>query len=303
MASRIKTVYTDCLSAIKSLTKINDKSGLTENVFKYCNVWNNQPYIQEKEKNESYPFKTPAVFVGFELGNAMQLAYNMTSYPEAELSFYIVHEYLNDIGGDMDKNLKVFELRDYIKTKFSSVSISFCSSLVINQEIQDFNHDNVYVYKISFKTNFIDSKGSVLDTDSGAVWGFLENPTLNVNVFIAWSCGRKYTSNIDSSSIFYQSSSGLRYVSSNGAYYITSDSGSSEGIFASVVSLNGDVYVCLETNSDLVFDESKWFRIYGWTPKKYQVGDISAFYSRIYKCKTENEDDLFNESNWEIIIG
>ena len=66
----------------------------------------------------------------------------------------------------MEQNLAIFDIRDQVVSAFKNASISFCSDPILFEDEMDYKHGSVFKYKLSFKTNFVDSKGSIYDVDS-----------------------------------------------------------------------------------------------------------------------------------------
>jgi hypothetical protein len=95
-----------------------------------------------------------------------------------------VHEYLNE-DGTFEQDLEIFDLRDKILALLSQYQPTACSPLACISEEQDFDHDNLYHYILSFITNFTDSKASPYDIGRGI---FIESEpptTLELNVYKA----------------------------------------------------------------------------------------------------------------------
>lgn len=299
MASRLKQIHNEVLELIKSMSFPNR----SDKAFKYTNIWDNQVVEVLEQINDSYSFRFPAIFFELDLGEARQLGGGFRSYPNCVFRYHICHELLDSQNGYMEQNLGVIDYRDLTISKVQNSSISFCSSMQSFEDKMDYKHKNVYRWVLGFKCNFIDDAGSDFDPNNGTTWGYLENPTLNINVFFSWVSGREYESNMTSSLKFYVTQGGLKFVASNGAYYITSDSEGASGNYANVVSYKGDVYICKQTNSDVEFDITKWEKIESWTPRSFIKDEITAFYSGIYICLNPNNDAIFNETNWNKITG
>jgi len=204
MSSRIKQIYTDILLILEDMD------------WKYKNIYDNQ--TDEMIIGSSYSFLTPAVFIEFDLGQAVQGNGGFTFYPDTLLSFHIVDTLLND-GDNMEQNLGIFDLRDSIKKKFTGSKVSFCSAMMCVSDKKDFKHNNVYKYIVSFKTQFIDNSGS--DIDKGEQWLILTSPTLGLTVVWSWVSGKQYE-------------------------------------IGNRVGVEGIGYSCIEANNDKVFDPSKW---------------------------------------------
>lgn len=266
MPSRTAKIYTDLLDIVKSISNTDDPNRPSDYpYFVYCNVWDDQ--IDESILSENYAFNYPACFIEVDLGEGVQWMAGMSSYPDTIISFHIVG-YLLDGGNDnMEQNLTIFEIKDLIKSKILGKNPSYCSSLQVCADKQDFKHKGVYKYVLSFRTNFIDKAGSDYDPlGRDQKFGYITDGTINLNSFKLWESGNDYTSGLNA------------------------------------ISYRGSIYLCIISNSDDSFDEGKWELIPIWKPKNsYIVNDLVAFGSSIYECSTDNSDEVFNPSNWNKI--
>jgi hypothetical protein len=75
------------------------------------------------------------------------------------VKFHLVHEYYDDQAGNFEQDLVIFELRDSIIAAFNLYMPPGCGSLMKINEVQDFDHDNVYHYIVEFVCSFVDDKG------------------------------------------------------------------------------------------------------------------------------------------------
>lgn len=128
----------------------------------YSRVWNNQ--VQLNKEGQLYDFPKPAAFVEFitpvsftEIGGNFRSA-------DLGINIHLVHEYYN-ADGTFEQDLLVFDLRDKVVAALSQFKPTGCGQMVSNGDQQDFDHDNIYHYIISFFCDFTDSKGSPLDPD------------------------------------------------------------------------------------------------------------------------------------------
>lgn len=152
----IKAVIQDVLAKLTTL-QIVDGNGQKNNL--YSRVWNNQ--IRQLKHGETYAYPHPASFLEI-LPGPKYLDIGV-GYEEIdlELKIHLAHEYYNDVNGQtQEQNLVIFDLRDSIVTLLEDYQPVACSLLVRTYEEQDYTHDNIYHYIISFVCNFIDSKGS-----------------------------------------------------------------------------------------------------------------------------------------------
>jgi hypothetical protein len=188
---------------------------------------------------------------------------NFTSYPSFTVAIHIYHFYLDSADGGLDKNLKIYDYRDYVKKYLNARNLPYCSSLIQISETPDYSHNQVTKYTITFICNFIDNVGSWLDL--GAEFVQLNNVTLNQNIAKEWQA--------------------------NNLYFV-----------GNVVALSGVVYLCDEDNSDAEFDETKWTVIPAWiSGTSYVELDYAFYLSKVYRCDLANSDDEFDFNKWILI--
>ncbi|MGN7818791.1 hypothetical protein ACTJJB_01605 [Chitinophaga sp. 22536] len=133
--------------------------------FQIVRIWNNQ--IDYEKGGEYYNFPKPAVFLETVDGSTWDtLALGISS---ADLIFrvHIAHECYDAQDGTFEQDLIVFDLRDAVLEKLQLFHPTGCGPMTKILEAQDYEHDNIYHYTIDFAVNFIDTKGSPLDPDSG----------------------------------------------------------------------------------------------------------------------------------------
>lgn len=184
LTSRIKQVFIDINNIAKSITDKNAKpvNNAYPKLYKYINIYDMQvDEMIQSDANSNYSFKTPSFFVEIILGTGVSWNDDFTSYPEALLKFYLINTVLHS-GDDMEQNLKIFDIRDQTVAAFKNSQISWCSDPILVEDEMDYKHGSIYKYKLSFKTNFIDSKGSIYDVDSTNPRGTISG--LDVNVII-----------------------------------------------------------------------------------------------------------------------
>ena len=69
-------------------------------------------------------------------------------------------EQLDDQIGGLDQNLDVFDLRDDVITSLDMFRPLQTGNLVYISGEQDYNHDNVYHYELTFRGRMIDPIGN-----------------------------------------------------------------------------------------------------------------------------------------------
>lgn len=146
----IKPAVTDILTKLKSIVDGNSLP-----VLQYVNIWNNQ--VKYEEEAKEYPFSKPAAFV--EVVNTVQYEQLGLGVQTADLGIkiHLVHEFYDSEDGDFDKNLAVYDVRDYIVANLSFFIPTGCNELIrVSEEVDD-NHNNIFHFVISFVTNLIDT--------------------------------------------------------------------------------------------------------------------------------------------------
>ena len=161
MASIIKTAIQDVLAQAATI------SGAL-----YCAVYNNQ--VKEEQGGKTFDFPKPAILIEIDTPNEGLQTLGIRNVTVSELTwrFYIVHEQLDAANGTLDQNLDVFDYRDMVKVAFTQFQPKNCSYFMYREESQDYAHNNIYVYSIAFKCSYVDTKGSMLDPDSGQLIPF-----------------------------------------------------------------------------------------------------------------------------------
>ncbi|MEI8111164.1 MAG: hypothetical protein WCH59_09265 [Chitinophagia bacterium] len=172
----IKAPIQDILTKLSTIQVTN---GDGNTVSLYSRIWNNQ--IEAEKAGETYAYPKPAAFVEVvspaifeEIGQNFRSA-------DIGISIHLVHEYYNQ-DGTFEQDLEVFDLRDKVIEALSQYKPTGCGQLVSTGEQQDYDHDNIYHYVISFVCNFIDSKGSPYDPSRGLYVDKQPPTDLQVNV-------------------------------------------------------------------------------------------------------------------------
>ena len=246
---------------------------LTVPAFVYTAVFNNQ--VKMEDKGLTFDFPKPAVLIELEKPTkGVQTLGGYATVNDFIWKFYIVHEQLDGesdgtISSGMDENLDVIDLRDLLKTALTGFKPTNCSNLQYDDESPDYEHNNIYVYSLSMKCSFVDTKGSPLDADS-TLWQFatLTGDDVDLNTFLPWIAGKSYIAN------------------GNAAIQA------------------GNIYLCTTSNNDAVFTVSNWQLIASWEPGgPYTVTtSFVAYQKEIYQCSNSNTDETFILSNWTKIV-
>jgi hypothetical protein len=135
-------------------------------LFKHIDVWNNQlAYV--KDDNSGYSFATPAIFVEMKQIKSVQLGMGIVM-SDYEVVLHIIDTQLNN-SPNMDRNLKVFILRNLIKQRFELYQPAQMGKLMFQKDEQDFKHNNLYHFITTFKGALLDNWGNTFPQSSGTV--------------------------------------------------------------------------------------------------------------------------------------
>jgi hypothetical protein len=263
MASIIKQAVKDILAKLATIEGI-----------KYVAVNNNQ--IQFGENGANFTMVRPAILFEIQVSQAFETLGGLCSPEDWDVSFFIVHEELNSIDpttgdpdGTLDQNLDVFDFRDALKVAFLMWKPTNCSYFQYCGEKLDYNHNNIYIYRVEYKTHFIDTKGSPLDA-SNPLNQITVNPpiTLNYNVFPQWISGTSYYAG-----------------------------------YSVIIDPDGLVFFCVVDNTDVVFTKTNWVFFPAWFDNQtYAVDDKVCYQNHLYICTTANSDAIFNPAHWQDIF-
>lgn len=251
----------------KTISNVND-------IFKYINIWDNQ--IDEMIAANNYSFKTDksAIFIELRLGRCAPLLNKVSTYPEAVMVFHVFHNLLDGSKDTMEQNVEIYRYRDIVKSKITGWGPSNCSNFMCFDDAIDYKHGNITKYLIGFNFHLTDFSGSIFDPNSPNYLNFVTKDGIklgSISLFNEWFSGIEYEKDI--SVVLNDYTDGLP-----------------------------NIYLCIENNTDIVFDASKWIQIFEWvSAKPYIVDDIVYMFNRVYKCTVANSDSVFNPINWDII--
>lgn len=125
--------------------------GGTGSVFNFTQVWNNQ--LDHLKRSDDYNYSLPCVLIEMRTDNFEQLGAGYQAV-DMFIRFHIIQDFYN--GDNMSENLSIFQLRKHIVEEFSLFKMDKCGSLVKVNEIQDYDHTNLYHYIVEYKTQWID---------------------------------------------------------------------------------------------------------------------------------------------------
>lgn len=158
----IKQPVIDILTLLETIQVTNGDGNI---VTPHVRIWNNQ--TKYEINGTLYNFPKPAFFL--EIINNVSYQEIGKGFQSADIGFriHIVTEFYDAQNGTMEQDLVIFDLRDKIKATLSLFEPTAVGPLVCVSEKQDEEHTNIVEWLLDFVANFIDSKGSPLDTNAG----------------------------------------------------------------------------------------------------------------------------------------
>jgi len=119
--------------------------------FQLITVWNNQ--LEYIENGQNYSLPLPGAFVELVTDNFGQLGEGYQGV-DLKINIHIIQEFYN--SDNIDEDLTIYNLRDSIVRSLSLWKASKTGYFTKIDEYQDYDHNNVYHYKITFMTHWID---------------------------------------------------------------------------------------------------------------------------------------------------
>lgn len=118
---------------------------------KYVQIFNNQ--IDRLESGDSISFALPAVFIevtpqSIEQAGRYDEVYNL------QVNIHILHEFYN--GSNFDENLDVFDVKQEVYKSLKNFQGTGGSSWTRVNEIQDFDHNQLYHFIQTYQTTYVD---------------------------------------------------------------------------------------------------------------------------------------------------
>jgi len=118
-------------------------------------VWNNQ--VEQLSKGTSYNFQMPAIFIEFVTNEVIVLGSGVESFDPLDIKIHIVDDMIDAGDGTQDQNLRIFEFKHQVYTLLKQFKPSHCVPLFRVNEKQDYDHNNLYHYIQTYRTNYIDN--------------------------------------------------------------------------------------------------------------------------------------------------
>lgn len=105
---------------------------------------------------DAYAFARPAVFIEFQnILEITQLGGGVQLYDPLFVVVHIVHDNYHN-GGDMDLDLLIFDLKQEVYLALQKFEPLGAVMFIRTSEQQDYDHDNLYHYQMTFTTNYIE---------------------------------------------------------------------------------------------------------------------------------------------------
>lgn len=175
--------YESIISRIESIT-LNGSP-----LFKDVNIWNDQ--VASMEKGDSYNPPMPAVYVELKQTASKQLGLGV-SLTDYEVVLHLLDNTLTT-PGYFDRNYNVINYRNLLRKYINLYKPNQMGNLQFRSDIQDYNHSNLYHYKLTYHTALVDTWGNTQP---------IVGSVSTVNVAIG------YTNSIAASGVSYDSVSG-----------------------------------------------------------------------------------------------
>jgi hypothetical protein len=127
----------------------------------FIHIWNNQvEKIKEtdEEGNPLYCIQYPALLVEFSAPNEIvQLGNGVQLYDPLDIRIHIVHVEIDSMDGNLEQNVNVFTLKRNVFKALQGLEPDVCCAFVRVSEEQDYDHNNVYHYIQTYRTNYADN--------------------------------------------------------------------------------------------------------------------------------------------------
>ena len=122
----------------------------------YVRMFNNQ-LENAVNNNITYDFPIPCVFVEFDNPNEpKQLGNGFQIYEPLNVILHLVANELDSADGNLDQNLNIFDLKDKLYKVMQKFEPNKASIFIRSAEEQDYDHANIYVWKQTYRTTYID---------------------------------------------------------------------------------------------------------------------------------------------------
>jgi hypothetical protein len=121
------------------------------NEFNLVTIWNN--HFEYLKDGSIYHIPMPCALVEVQTNDTQSIG-GFIQGSDLNITIHIGQEFYN--GTNIDENFSIFQLRDLVVNSISHFKSTKSSVFIKVSEEQDFEHSNVYHYKITYKTQWID---------------------------------------------------------------------------------------------------------------------------------------------------
>lgn len=127
-------------------------------LIQHVGKWNDQVQnlrAPEKDVTE-YAYNLPAVFLEFKDKVKNPIGNNVLIYDPLDICLHIVHDQLDAGGEDMENNTDILAIKEALNFAFQLFRPTNTSNLTCIEEEEDYNHDNIYHYTLTYRCTFTD---------------------------------------------------------------------------------------------------------------------------------------------------
>ncbi len=121
----------------------------------------NQQYdnIADNDPEAGYLFAMPAVFYDVDITNIKQMGAGYQMIEPLILNVHIVMQQLDAQDGSLDQNLDIFALKNEVFLALQKFRPYQSGELIRISEEPSYGHKNMYVYKQTYQTAYVDKVG------------------------------------------------------------------------------------------------------------------------------------------------
>ena len=131
--------------------------------FKICTIWNNQ--LEYVENGQNYSLPSPGAYIELVTEDFGQLSEGFQAV-DLKLNIHIIQEFYN--SDNIDEDLTIYNLRDSIVKQITLWKTSKSGYFTKISEQQDYDHNNVYHYILTFTTQWVDDTAVIAGSYSVA---------------------------------------------------------------------------------------------------------------------------------------
>ncbi len=108
-------------------------------------------------EGSSFSTQLPGIFIEFVTENVMVLSQGVESFDPLDIKIHIIDNMIDAGDGTQDQNLRIFDFKHQVYLLLKQFKPTRCVPLFRVSERQDYDHDNLYHYVQTYRTNYIDN--------------------------------------------------------------------------------------------------------------------------------------------------